>query len=104
MITNVTVKKVIELLREGKWSQRQIAKMTGVSRGSVGAIARGARKEPRFEAYEEDKRIIPPSGTPTRCHCCGRLVQKPCLACQIRTIPKRNPNGNISFRQMAYDG
>ena len=88
MIANATVQKVIALLEEGRWSQRQIAKMTGVSRGSVGAIAQGKRTSLGSESYEEEVSIIPPSGAPTRCPCCGRLVQKPCLACQIWALRK----------------
>lgn len=89
MIANATVEKVIELIEGGKWSQRQIAKMTGVSRGSVGAIARGARTPHALGFYDEDAPIIPPSGAPTRCPYCGRLVKKPCLACQIWALRKR---------------
>jgi len=89
MIANTTVRKVTTLLKEGKWSQRQIARMTGVSRGSVGAIARGTRTTHNPENQEEEMRIIPPSGPPTRCPYCGRLVQKPCLACQIRALREK---------------
>ncbi|MGD9127376.1 MAG: helix-turn-helix transcriptional regulator [Planctomycetia bacterium] len=89
MIANATVKKVVELLEEGQLSQRQIAKKTGISRGSVGAIARGTRSASDNESHEEEMLIIPPSGAPTRCHSCGRLVQQPCLACQIRAMREK---------------
>ena len=100
MIANATVKKVVELLEEGKLSQRQIAKLTGVSRGSVGAIARGTRTNPNASSYEEEMLIIPPSGPPTRCPQCGRLVQQPCLACQIRAMQEQVDQGEAPINQM----
>ncbi len=43
MLAESLVAHVAELLADGRISQRRIARLTGVSRGTVGAIARGRR-------------------------------------------------------------
>lgn len=83
MLSRYLADKVLRLLTEEKLSQRQVARLTGVSRATVAAIARGewhARHRPRFS--EEDETEPPPS----RCPDCGALVTPPCLACHVRKL------------------
>jgi len=46
MLSPAEVEEVRRLLAEGRLSQRQIARLTGISRGTVGAIAQGKRRDP----------------------------------------------------------
>lgn len=86
MIAPEAVEEVRRLLAEGKLSQRAIARITRVSRGTVGAIATGKRPDrqnsPRARTTEE---LSPPAGPLQRCPGCGGMVYMPCRACQIRT-------------------
>lgn len=78
--------KVLRLLNEEKLSQRQVARLTGVSRGTVAAIARGqwhARR--RSRPNQESDASSPPS----RCPECGAMVTPPCLACRVRAMKAR---------------
>ena len=62
MISASIVKQIRRLLAEGKLSHRKIACMMGVSRGTVGAVAKGRRPDyPERESAEE------PSGPLERC-------------------------------------
>lgn len=82
MIPPGVVAEVERLLAEGRLSQRQIARRTGISRGSVSAIASGRRRT------RVDRTGRPPGGyargKPVRCPGCGALVQMPCLACWLQ--------------------
>ncbi|MFZ1934653.1 MAG: helix-turn-helix transcriptional regulator [Thermoguttaceae bacterium] len=102
MIATALVEEIRHMLREGRLSQREIAKRLGVSRGTVNAIASGRRREQvRRPEQAEDDGFIPPTGLPKRCPGCGGLAQMPCLACYIRAknearraqrpIPGRRP-------------
>jgi len=82
MIPPAVVAEVRSLLAEGRLSQRQIARRTGVSRGTVGAIASGRRH--RGQPPRDTPPGGYPQGKPVRCPGCGALVQMPCLACWLR--------------------
>jgi hypothetical protein len=77
------------MLAEGELSQRKIAQRTGVSRGTVGAIA--LEKRPDYEDRRQTVRgdFPPLSGAPQRCPACGGMVQMPCLACHVRRLMRR---------------
>src|SRR5215211_2460466 len=86
MIAAGKVQEVQQLLSEGLYSQRQIAKRTGVSRATIAAIADGSR--PDYEAQrllrnlrtaEEESQ-----GPVERCKGCGGLTQMPCRLCRVR--------------------
>ena len=79
MINNIIIQKIQILLKQGKMSQRQIAKNLGVSRGTVHAVAKGKR------TLTTAKTVfwVAPTGQPKRCPQCGGHVRMPCLACQI---------------------
>lgn len=80
------VNEVRRLLAEGRLSQRQIAHASGVSRASVGLIARGKRPNYAPRPLQDDWR---PSGPACRCHGCGGMVYLPCRLCQVRAIKAR---------------
>ena len=88
MLAPNIVAEVVRLLAEGRLSQRQIAGVLGISRGSVGTIAQGQRThERRADALFDPTR---PLGLPRRCPTCGGLVYLQCLLCRIRRIKDRD--------------
>ena len=85
MIDESAVGEIRRLLAQGRFSQRHIAQLVGVSRGTVNAIAQGRR--PTHPPHRGgDDECVPPSGLPARCPGCGGLVQMPCLACRVRSL------------------
>lgn len=82
------VLEVKELLDKGTLSRRAIARLTGVSRGSVNAIANGERGLVGAEPCEEVER----STTAERCPGCGGMVFMPCVLCEARQS-WREPKG-----------
>jgi len=88
MIAPGIVDEVVRLLDEGRLSQREIARVSGISRGTVGSIAQG--KRPRVRT-SDDTFLDPtrPLGPPRRCPGCGGLVYLPCLLCRIRESKAR---------------
>jgi len=99
MIAPRIVKEIRRLLNERRLSQRKIAELIGVSRGTVGAVASGKRPDrlqPRRAAdYDES---LKPSGPPRRCPSCGGMVYMPCRVCQTRAAiaEKRPPQWQFS--------
>jgi transcriptional regulator with XRE-family HTH domain len=91
MIAAHLVEQIEQLLAEGKLSQRKIARLTGVSRGTIGAIASGRRQaRPRRISLWEDELEVPDT-PPQRCPGCGGMVYMPCRLCRtqkaIATMP-----------------
>lgn len=89
MLDPAVVDEVMRLLAEGRWSKRKIARMTGVSRGSVQGIASG-RRAVRTAPPPDEKKIF--KAMARRCPGCGRWMQIPvgaerCLACQAAAGP-----------------
>ena len=82
MIKPDVVAEVRHLLFEGRHSQRQIARLVGLSRGTVGTIASGRRRDVPTEPCEEDATLW--EGPPVRCPDCGALVYIPCVLCRVR--------------------
>lgn len=91
MIAQSVVEEVRRLLADGRWSQRTVAKMAGVSRGTVGSIASGKRPDPPQprEAWQEE--LDERAGPPRRCEVCGGLVYLPCRLCHVREVVARLP-------------
>ena len=87
MIDPKTIAEIQRLLALKTQSQRTIAKLTGVSRGSVASIASGKRRND-IASRPRDDGLPEPSGPPVRCRGCGALVYMPCLLCRLR---KENP-------------
>ena len=84
MLKPQIVLKILFLLKEKKYSQRKIAKILGVSRGTVNAIAQGKKKLRSCMTVQENSSFILPKGPPRRCLTCGAKTKMPCLACQLR--------------------
>ena len=87
MITNDIIRKIMHLIKQGKMSQREIAKRFGVSRGTVQAVAHGRRSEYIPTSMKVAATWVVPSGKPKRCPDCGSWVKMPCLACQLLATP-----------------
>jgi hypothetical protein len=82
MIQPAMVSQVRRLLGQGDLSQRKVAKMTGVSRGTISRIASGKRPDYRLPPDEEESDAA--SGPPERCGGCGGMVTMPCRLCRVR--------------------
>ena len=91
MIAPKIVADVRRLLAEETHSQRKIARLTGISRGTVGAIASGRRLD--YDNFDNGD-LEEPSGPPERCPGCGGMVYMPCLLCQARKESAENPRGS----------
>ena len=88
MIAPAIVIEVRRLLAETKLSQRKIARVAGVSRGTVGTIASGRR--PDYESLPRDEdEIDEPAGPPARCGGCGGMVYMPCRLCRVQQAAPR---------------
>jgi transcriptional regulator with XRE-family HTH domain len=90
MIAAKVVTEVRRLLAEGVLSQRRISELTGISRGSVRAIASG--KRPDYEALRQpaDDEWDEPTGPAVRCPGCGGMVCMPCQLCRVRKTLAKN--------------
>jgi hypothetical protein len=86
MLPATEVIEIERLLAVGNLSQRQIARLRGVSRATVAQIASGARRE-----TFSDPDALPP---PMRCRSCGALVYPPCRLCRLRTVIQRAARRN----------
>jgi hypothetical protein len=92
MIEPELEEQVERLLAEGKLSYRKIARFTGVSRGTIGAIASGRRRiQPRRIFFWEDEPVIP-DVPPQRCPQCGGMVYMPCRLCRTRKEMAKLPD------------
>ena len=84
MISPALAEKVRSLLVDDKMSQRQVARLTGVSRATVKAIASGEW----FERYRARHGCDNTTPTLARCPECGAMVEMPCRACEVRRLKK----------------
>lgn len=82
MYSQEVVDSVRKLLEDGH-SQRTVARLSGVSRGTVCAIAQRAREDRRRKPVDE---LDEPLGPIVRCPDCGGRVHAPCKLCRIRRI------------------
>ncbi|NLE38184.1 MAG: helix-turn-helix transcriptional regulator [Pirellulaceae bacterium] len=85
MIAPVVIDRIRRLLAERKLSERKIAALVGVSRGTVAGVARGDR--PDYEAMRrkrQEQKDPLPRGPLGRCPTCGGKVYMPCRLCQMR--------------------
>ncbi len=100
MLEQYVVNQILELLAEGGWSRRQIAKKVGVSRGSVNAIANGNRghfgRQP-MEGSDAGPQVA-------RCPQCGVRVILPCVACRARDYRGRQHSGSADTRELKLQG
>jgi hypothetical protein len=98
MIADELVTQVRRLLAAGIYNQREIARMTGVSRSTVCSIATGKRPDYRREPPAPREEIDGPSGPPQRCPGCGGMVYAPCRLCQMRAFDAGKPRAEIAGR------
>jgi hypothetical protein len=91
MIAPQRVEEVKALLADGRWSYRKIAAMTRVSRGTIGAIASGKRREPQPKPSSWNDEIEGPAGPPQRCPDCGGMVFMPCILCRTQAKVAASP-------------
>ena len=90
MIAPTLVAEIRRLLVEEGLSQRHVAQLTGVSRGTVHAIATGKRPAYERRGRHFDADFSPPDGPLRRCPDCGGMVHMPCLLCRVREMTRRD--------------
>ncbi|MGA2031687.1 MAG: hypothetical protein ABSG68_05485 [Thermoguttaceae bacterium] len=97
MIPLALVNEVRRLLAL-KFSQREIVRLVGVSRGTIAGIASGTRPDYSLrQAGEPDP--LQPTAPPERCPTCGGMVYMPCRLCQVRSLPP--PKATLAERIFA---
>ncbi len=85
MIAVEIVAEVRRLLEETPLSHRKIARLAGVSRGLVDAVASGKRPDYEIAPPSDEDMEEEPSGPPSRCPSCGGMVYLPCRLCRTRS-------------------
>ena len=91
MIAEEKIREAETMLACGTMSQRKIAKMTGLSRGTISMIANGTRT---IQVKTIDPNMPPEqeNGPMVRCPGCGGMVQMPCLLCHLKRLAaEKNP-------------
>ena len=83
MIGPRTIEEIQRLLAEDDLSQRGIAKVMKVSRGTVAAVASGKRRPYYPRPDDRDEQL---SGPVRRCPGCGGMATMPCRVCRIRRL------------------
>lgn len=83
MLSAVRERQIRMLLAEGKLSQRVVANLTGASRATVNAIARG-RRNVGFQSSTDTAAVFARRQRPQRCPGCGGMVYLPCHLCRVR--------------------
>jgi hypothetical protein len=78
--------RIEHLLAEKRWSQRKIARMANVSRGTVAAVASGRRRAHRVPPVNREDESI---GPVQRCPGCGGMASMPCRLCRSRELAAR---------------
>ena len=84
MLPDALVMEIQRRLASGQ-SQRSVARLLSVSRGTVSAVANGRRTTGQGSCNPKET-YVPPHGPIARCPECGAKVMMPCLACQVRQI------------------
>lgn len=83
MLTAATIQRILDLLAQGNLTDRQIARLTGVSRASVTRIARGYRPHSPQPRRSSPSPSPKPADSPQRCPHCGAKVYLPCRRCRL---------------------
>ena len=91
MLAPSVVEEIRRLLAEDTLSHRKIARLTGVSRGTIGAIASGKRPDYQQLRRAPQGEPLEPAGPPERCPGCGGMVYHPCRFCRARSLAARLP-------------
>jgi len=85
-------------LAAGELSQRKIAELTGISRGTVGAISTGKRSDYQSRPPSGKETLAEADGPLQRCPGCGGMVNMPCRLCRARAIKSNHPASPIPLR------
>ena len=102
MLAPARVDEARQLIDEGKLSQRKIARLLGMSRATVSAIASG--KRPDYVALRLARCVgEEPQGPLERCPTCGGRVYMPCRLCRVRRITAREQLTAKVFRRHARE-
>ncbi len=99
MLPLATIKEIHLLLERGELSQRQIADMLGVSRGTVCAVASG-RRGLYGTAADANEVGLDFEGTAVRCPGCGAHVFMPCLLCRARKVREAHETSMANMAKM----
>ncbi|MBN2022490.1 MAG: helix-turn-helix transcriptional regulator [Pirellulales bacterium] len=83
MLSQGVIDRIRQLLAEDTLSQRRIAALLKVSRGTVAAVSNGRRRDPKPNLPDEDDALVP-RGPIGRCPQCGGWVRMPCQLCRAR--------------------
>ena len=82
-------RQALRLLAAGRLSQRRIAQVVGIARGTVATLKRIGHERPRGQT---NMLLVPrPPGPIEQCPGCGRLIEMPCLACQAEGHREMRP-------------
>ena len=97
MLDVSVIDEVARLIREGRLSQRRIAKKLGISRGIVGAVANGTRSLFGMHANKENAESVEQttSRLPERCPGCGGRVLLPCVYCRAQAYLQQFANAGL---------
>ena len=76
------IEHAVRLLTRTNYSNRRVARETGLSRGTVNKLASGERPPVGKEDNYHAEPIV--QEPPERCPECGYLVTMPCVACRTR--------------------
>jgi len=110
MLPEAKVREVRQLLSEKTLSQRRIAKIVGVSRGTVTAIASGKYTQNKRGPASVDDDYFAITGPAARCPGCGGNVYLPCRLCYVRALTEiqrkreqkshsRDPQAGVCFNR-----
>jgi len=100
MISEERIAIAEQLILDEKLSQRQIAKQTGLSRATIGAIASGKRrifKRKPLLVIEHDK-----NSPHVRCPGCGLRVRLPCVRCLLQKYGKKQKITNEKINKTDF--
>jgi transcriptional regulator with XRE-family HTH domain len=103
MIAQQIAEQIEQMLAAGAMSQREIAAVAGVSRGTVRGIATGKRRRPKA-AEPLDNYLLAPDGPPERCPDCGGMVYLPCRLCETRKAIAHSPELRASMEARRRQG
>jgi transcriptional regulator with XRE-family HTH domain len=90
MLAPYQIDLVRRLLVEKKLTQRQLARLTGVSRGTIAQIAAGRRPPTSPTRSQDADDFDVPLVPPERCPTCGGWVYPPCRLCHMRELLRKH--------------
>lgn len=98
MIPLWKIQQAQQLLEQDELSQRAIARLLGVSRGTINALATGKRGGHGRETPNETS---PDPEPPARCPTCGRMMQMPCVWCRAMDYRRRQQTAQVGGKRAA---